>query len=91
MFSIDFKQAFDCHKITDNMEKLGIPGKLIRLVEMAWKKTKAAIKTTGDVAKEIIIDSGVRQGNELLTTLFNIALDGIGLCSIELHTQMVSW
>jgi hypothetical protein len=53
-----------------------IPEKLIKLTKMTMDNSKARISTTEGVTNEINIERGVRQGDALSTTLFNIALDG---------------
>jgi len=47
MLFIDFEQAFDSvnrRKLSEAMEEVGIPQKLIKLIEMTLKDMKAAVK-----------------------------------------------
>ena len=47
MLFIDFEQAFDNvnrRKLSEAMEEVGIPQKLIKLIEMTLKNTKAVVK-----------------------------------------------
>jgi hypothetical protein len=53
-----------------------IPEKLIKLTKMTMGNSKARISTAEGVTNEINIKRGVRQGDTLSSTLFNIALDG---------------
>jgi hypothetical protein len=50
--------------------------KLIKLTKMTMDNSRARISTTEGVTNEINIQRGVRQGDALSITLFNIALDG---------------
>jgi hypothetical protein len=52
-----------------------IPEKLIKLTKMTMDNSRARISTTEGVTNEITIERGIRQGDALSTTLFNIALD----------------
>lgn len=76
---IDFKQAFDsinrC-KLLEEMENMNVPPKLIRLAKMTMDGSIARALTREGTTEEINIQRGVRQGDALSTTLFNIALDG---------------
>lgn len=75
---IDFKQAFDSlrrNQLMKALQKLGIPGKLRRLIQMTMTNTRMRVKTTKGVTEEFEINKGVRQGDSLSTTLFNLALD----------------
>jgi hypothetical protein len=53
-----------------------IPEKLIKLTKMTMGNSRARISTAEGVTNEINIKRGVRQGDTLSSTLFNIALDG---------------
>lgn len=57
------------------MQNLEIPAKLIRLTEMTMKKSHARLLTIKEITDEISIQTGVRQGDALSTTLFNIVLE----------------
>lgn len=59
------------------MEKMEIPQKLVRLTEMTMKGSKAAVLMEGEVSEDFEINLGVRQGDGLSTTLFNLTLDAI--------------
>lgn len=74
---IDFQQAFDSIKrkeLKRALKKLGVPSKLRRLIMMTMKRTTVSIKTQKGETEEFEIDKGVRQGDSLSATLFNLAL-----------------
>jgi hypothetical protein len=55
---IDFKQAYDSmdrKKLYDVVREMQIPAKLIRLVKITLKNTKAKIRVQGQVSREISI------------------------------------
>lgn len=77
MLFIDFKQAFDSirKQLKTVMKELQIPNKLRRLVMMTIKTTKIAIKTIKGETEVFEINKGVKQGDSLSATLFNLALE----------------
>jgi hypothetical protein len=58
------------------MQKMKIQEKLIKLTEMTMDNSRARISRTYGVTDEIVRERGVRQGDTLPPTLFNITLDG---------------
>jgi hypothetical protein len=57
MLFIDFEQAFNSvnrRKLSKAMEEVGIPQKLIKLIEMTLKDTKAAVKINTVEPRSII-------------------------------------
>jgi hypothetical protein len=82
----DFEQTFDSvnrRKLSEAMEEVGIPQKLIKLIEMKLKDTKAAVKInkwktrTRTRTRAFEFSTGVKQGDGLSTTLFTIALNKV--------------
>ena len=55
---------------------MDIPPKLVRLTKMTMEPSLARVATQDGDTAEINIRKGVRQGDSLSTTLFNIALNG---------------
>src|SRR3978361_717024 len=82
---IDFKQAFDSLKrisLLKDAEKIGIPRKLLKLVTMTLKESRAAVMAHDGISSEINIEKGVRQGDGLATVLLNVAMEGVIRASI---------
>jgi len=77
MLFMDFKQAFDSinrERLFGAMDKMGIPQKLIRLIRMTMCQTKTRVKTDNQIRAPFEFHKGVKQGDDLSTTLFIIAL-----------------
>lgn len=77
---IDFKTAYDSVKrveLYDAMQTLGIPSKLIRLTKMTMHDSVCAIKIQGDISEQFPSSTGVRQGDTLSCTLFNLVLEKV--------------
>lgn len=77
---IDFKQAFDSLKrkeLIKALEESGINEKLKRLIVMTMNNNTISIKTPRGKTEEFRINKGVRQGDALSATLFNIAIEQI--------------
>jgi hypothetical protein len=75
---IDFHKAFDSvsrNKLWEHMQKYEIPDKLIRLSKLCIAQSRGKIKIENDYSESFRINSGVRQGDGLSPTLFNIALE----------------
>ena len=74
---IDFKKAFDCinqKKLLESLVSFGIPKKINRLVKMTLEGAQAKVIVDGKMSNQFVINRGVRQGDGLSTTLFNLAL-----------------
>jgi hypothetical protein len=56
------------------LAKNGVSDKIIKLITMALENVTAKFKIEGSMSDPFNIDSGVRQGDALSATLFNIAL-----------------
>ena len=78
MLFIDFRQAFDLinrKQLMSALKELGIHPKLRRLISMTMFKTTVSIKFQRGITEEIGVNKGVRQGDALSATLFNLALE----------------
>jgi hypothetical protein len=57
------------------MTKLRIPTKLLNLTKMAMGNNMGTVKIQGILLYPFIVQNGLRQGDPLSTTLFNLALE----------------
>jgi hypothetical protein len=74
---IDFKKAFDSinqKKLSETLVSFGIPRKIERRVKMTLEEAQAKVIVDGKISNPFIIDMGVRQGDGLSATLFNLVL-----------------
>lgn len=75
---IDFKKAYDLIKrerIFEILIRLGIPKKLVNLVQVCLKDTKGRVKIGNQMSEIFNIHSGLKQGDALLPLLFNLVLE----------------
>jgi hypothetical protein len=74
---IDYKSTFDGvnrRKLVESMHRIGIPKELVNLARMTLTETYAKVKIENEFGREFKYSSGVKQGDGLSTTLFNIIL-----------------
>jgi hypothetical protein len=74
---VDFKQAFDSinrERLYRTMEIMGIPQKLIRLVQMSMNTTVAHVKVNNQLSDSFRFNARVKQRDGLSTTLFILVL-----------------
>jgi hypothetical protein len=74
---IDHKSVFDSinrRKLVESMHRIGIPKKLVNLARLTLTETYAKVKIENELGREFKYNSGVKQGDGLSTTLFNIIL-----------------
>lgn len=77
---IDFRGAFDTidrSKMRRALKKLAIPNKLIKLQQLCLQNSKAKIKFQGTISDEVNINRGVKQGDPISPTLFNLVLEHV--------------
>jgi len=75
---IDYTHAFDSikrNKILDPLIQYKIPPRLIRLVKLTLENTMAKVKVNNLYTTEFKVESGIKQGNPLSPTLFNLVID----------------
>lgn len=75
---IDFKQAFDSitrEVVYKSLKNIQVKEKIIRLVKMTLTETDYKVIINGKTSEEFRVAQGLRQGDPLSTTLFNIVLD----------------
>jgi len=74
---IDFKKAFDSinrKKLLESLARFGIPKKIEWLVKMTLEGAEAKVIEDGKISNPFVISRGVRQGDGLSATLFNLVL-----------------
>lgn len=77
---VDFTKAFDRIKLDDvlkSLEKNKIDYKLRRIVKELYTGNKTRIKTKKGLSEEVRMNIGIRQGDSLSPTLFNIVMDQV--------------
>lgn len=77
---IDFKRAYDTinrTKLINVIRKLKIPEKLVRLIKMTLQNTSNRVKCNGRTSDSFEVRQGLRQGDPLSTSLFDLALESI--------------
>jgi len=80
MVFIDYTQAYDSihrEELWKAMINFGIPKKYVDMVKLCNAKTLRKVKFLGELSSEFEINSGLRQGDALSPTLFNIGLEKI--------------
>jgi len=74
---IDFKIVFDSihqKKLLESLVSFRIPKKIERPVKMTLEGAQAKVLVDGKISAPFTIDKGVRQGDGLSATLFNLTL-----------------
>ncbi len=75
---VDFQKAFDSvwrDALLVKLAKCGIGSKCFNVIKSLYEKTTSVIKLNNKITDEFQIDLGVRQGDPLSPTLFNIFID----------------
>jgi len=80
MIFIDFKQAY--YSINRNqlwiaLEDFSFPSKLVRLIRNCNTNTFCRVRYLGETATQFEVRNGLRQGDALSPTLFNLALERV--------------
>lgn len=78
LLALDFQKAFDSvnrEYLSMLMKVVGIPDKLISIIELIYSNNKSFVEINGFISKPIEIQNGVRQGCPLSALLFIFALE----------------
>jgi sorting nexin-29 len=89
---VDYTHAFDSvyrNKPIECLKKFDVPDKLIRLIALTLKHTRARVKINKDCTEEFIVKCGVKQGDPLSATLFSLVIDTI-LKQMELRGNITT-
>ena len=73
----DIKQAYDSidgDKLCMLTRNAGISGKLVRLIKATMKDAEAQVKVHAQLTEQIKIRQGLKQGDRLAPSLFNLTL-----------------
>ena len=77
---IDFKAAYDTvdrEQLWQIMHDNGFPDKLTRLIKATLDRVMCHVRVSGDLAEPFESRRGLRQGDGLSCSLFNIGLEGV--------------
>jgi hypothetical protein len=77
---IDFKQAYGNiirNKLWNNLTKLGIPTKIVKLIKLCNNNTNCVVRMQGELSEPFEVMKGLRQGDALSPVLFNLALESV--------------
>jgi hypothetical protein len=75
---VGFKQAYDSiqrEKLYRTMHESNIPIKLIRVVRATMRNSEAQVKIQAQLTEPFKIRQGLKQGDGLAPSLFNLALE----------------
>ena len=59
---------------------------MLQILKALYQDTRGAVRAYGKVSKEFPIKNGVRQGDVLLSTLFNLFFDAVISMALVLHS-----
>ena len=94
---VDFTQAYDNilrNKLYNILSDFKIPNKLIRLIQVTMTGMMAQVKVKAELSETFEVRQGLKQGDGLAPTLFNLALEyvirklGVDVNS-TIHTKTV--
>jgi len=77
---IDYSHAFDSiirESILTALHSNKIPPKLINLIKLTLKNTTVKVKVNNNYTSDFRVDIGVKQGDPISPTLFNLVIDTV--------------
>ena len=88
---VDLKKAYDSvnrDALWTVLEwRYHLPSKLICILKVLHRETQGAVRAYGKVSDMFSINNGVRQGDVLAPTLFNLFFDAVICMSLEKHPE----
>lgn len=90
---VDFKQAYDSidrSKLYTIMLDFDVPSKLVRLVRVTMQGSQCQVRVMGELTGNFEVMQGLKQGDGLAPTLFNLALEKvIRGTSVDVNTTIL--
>lgn len=77
---IDFRKAFDTvwhDGLFHKLEQIGVTGNFLDIIRITYKNTRCAVRLGDNITQFFPCKQGVRQGDPLSPTLFNIFLNDL--------------
>jgi hypothetical protein len=75
---IDFKETYDSVRwevLYNILIEFGVPMKLVRLIKLCLRETYSKVPTGIYLSNIILVQNGLKQGDDLSLLLFNFALE----------------
>ena len=89
---IDLSKAFDYvwHKgLFNKLLNIGVGGKFYDLIKNIFSTNHVWIRSNNNISEPILPKNGIKQGDNLSPTLFNIYLNDIDLIIFKYHHYLV--
>ena len=83
---VDFKKAFDSvdrRALLTKLLRKGIDGKFFEIIKDMYSNTMYSCKFNNSYSEPFLANTGVKQGDSLSPTLFNVFVDDIDSCFID--------
>jgi len=80
MVFVGYKQVYDSinrEEVWNTLIYFGIPKKYVNVVKLCSNKTECKVKFLGELSSAFDVNSGLRQGDALSPTLFNLDIETV--------------